>query len=496
MPNRSSGALLTPVIQNNPAGRIHSLFSRRWFAVPFFSVASLVPCFWQSRIQAGDLGSHIYNAWLATLIQQGRAPGLYIASPSNNILFDLLLQWLLPRVGMNLTQRIAVSASVLIFVWGAVLFVSRCARPEPHPNLWVVIPCIAMLAYGYIYHMGFFNLYLSMGLVLWYLAIFWEGNWVVRTFSTPILMLAWLAHPLPVAWALGTGAYAGVARKLRPELRLVLVITGSAVLIAARVAIAHSYAYSWSTTQVFFATGANQINLFGPKYHVLYICLLLVWFVLLMRIVFSSGLRHLLLSIPFQLWLLNAAAVVLIPNRILFPQFALPLGFIADRMSFCAALMMCAVVAVAPARRFEKAALALIAVLFFALLYNDTQKLNHIEDRIDLAVSNVPFGQRVISSITPWPLHMISVQHALDRACIGHCFSYANYEAASHQFRIRAEPGNGFMMDNYIDVRAVQSGEYSVQGRDLPVYILYECGHELIDVCSRALEAGEVVGPH
>ena len=36
----------------------------------------LVPCYWQSRLQAGDLSSHIYNAWLAELIAKGQAPGL------------------------------------------------------------------------------------------------------------------------------------------------------------------------------------------------------------------------------------------------------------------------------------------------------------------------------------------------------------------------------------------------------------------------------------
>ena len=35
------------------------------------SVLLLAPCFWQSRLQIGDLESHIYNAWLAQLIESG-----------------------------------------------------------------------------------------------------------------------------------------------------------------------------------------------------------------------------------------------------------------------------------------------------------------------------------------------------------------------------------------------------------------------------------------
>jgi len=39
-------------------------------AVLFLSVLILIPCFWHAHIQAGDLGSHIYNAWLAHLAER------------------------------------------------------------------------------------------------------------------------------------------------------------------------------------------------------------------------------------------------------------------------------------------------------------------------------------------------------------------------------------------------------------------------------------------
>src|ERR1035438_10837604 len=57
------------------------------------AVSALVvaPCLWHPRIEAGDLGSHVYNAWLVQLIQRGQAPGLYIANQHVNILFDLIM---------------------------------------------------------------------------------------------------------------------------------------------------------------------------------------------------------------------------------------------------------------------------------------------------------------------------------------------------------------------------------------------------------------------
>src|SRR6266849_1936634 len=67
-------------------------FLRRfWLQAMTISSGLLVPCFWHRRIEAGDLASHVYNAWLAQLIERGQAPGLYLARQWNNVLFDLLL---------------------------------------------------------------------------------------------------------------------------------------------------------------------------------------------------------------------------------------------------------------------------------------------------------------------------------------------------------------------------------------------------------------------
>ena len=62
-----------------------------WLRILIISAAVLTPCFWHRRIEAGDLASHMYNAWLAQLIERGQAPGLWIARQWNNVLFDLLL---------------------------------------------------------------------------------------------------------------------------------------------------------------------------------------------------------------------------------------------------------------------------------------------------------------------------------------------------------------------------------------------------------------------
>ncbi len=455
-----------------------------------FSAALLLPCFWQSRIQAADLSSHIYNAWLASLIRHGTAPGLWISPQSNNILFDLMLEWLFVHVGPDLAQRLAVSASVLVFGWGAMLFIFRAAGR----NWWFTAPCVAMLSYGFIFHIGFFNFYLSMGLCLWYLAIFWAGPWRIRAIAMPLLLLAWIAHPFPVVWTVGTAAYFAVANSLPPRRRLLLLTVGLAVLATARYILTHRYSYSWSLRQFFFTTGANQIELFGPKYMLPFASLLLILLLLLRRLFKQLGILHFVAAIPFQLWLLNAAAVFLIPDQMLFPQFGRPFGFITDRLSFGAALMMFALAAAAPASKFEKLAPAAVAVLFFGMLYADNHDLNQLADRLDLVVQQLPPARRVITPLPSQSLRSLCWQHELDRACIGRCFSYANYEPSSRQFRTRAQPENTFVLGNYADVDAVSSGTYIVRPRDLPLYLVYLCGADSRDVCSRALQVGESSG--
>jgi hypothetical protein len=459
---------------------------KKALAFALFSAALLTPCFWQSRIQAADLSSHIYNAWLVVQIHRGAAPGLWIASQSTNILFDLILAWLFAHAGPDWAQKLAVAFCVLIFGWGAICFIFRAGKR----NWWFSAPCVAMLSYGFIFHMGFFNFYLSLGLCLWYPAITWKQSWKVHFLAAPLLVLAWTAHPFPVLWALGTAAYIAVARRLKPARTLRLLALAVLALAVASYILAHRYGSSWSFVQAFFISGADQLDVFGPKYKIPFAATLLLWMVLLRKLA-KLGVAELLQNIPFQLWILNAAAVVLLPEHIAFQQYGLPFGFITDRLSLCAALMMCATLAAAPAGKFEKIGLAAVAVVFFSFLYFDGRQLNRIEDRIDAVVQTLPAGERVVNTLPSLTLRSLCLQHDLDRACIGHCYSYANYEPPSRQFRVRALPGNRIVLANQPDVNAIVDGKYVVQLSDLPLHLVYLCGPNLTEVCLRPLHAGE-----
>src|ERR1700730_16937375 len=165
--------------------------------VVLLSAILLIPCFWQRRIQAGDLSSHIYNAWLAQQIDLGRAPDLTVAPVTTNVLFDLILSGLFRTFGAEAAQRIAVSLMVLIFFWGAFAFASAISNAPP----WFLVPCLAMLTYGWVFHMGFFNFYLAAGLSLWALTLNLKRGVVPHVIAAVLLVIAYPAHAIPPLWA-------------------------------------------------------------------------------------------------------------------------------------------------------------------------------------------------------------------------------------------------------------------------------------------------------
>src|SRR5580692_9817249 len=201
-PKTSSRATPAPPTSKPEHPALILLKQSRWRYV-LVSLLLLAPCYWQPRVQAGDLSSHIYNAWLAQLIESGRVQGLAIVGQTTNILFDLMLSGLFGILGPEAAQRVSVSLAVLIFIWGAFVF----ARVVSGRNPWAILPCIAMLAYGWVFHMGFFNFYLSLGLCFWVMALCWEYSPKRLAAAVVVLALAYLAHGLPVLWTACLLAY-------------------------------------------------------------------------------------------------------------------------------------------------------------------------------------------------------------------------------------------------------------------------------------------------
>ncbi len=463
------------------AGRISLVF--------LCSMLLLVPCFWQPRIQAGDLSSHLYNAWLAQLIERGQAPGLTLAKQTNNVLFDLALSRLMPAFGAAAAQRISVSVAVLIFFWGAFAFVWTWSRRRQAP--WQLAPCLAMLAYGWVFHMGLFNFYVSLGLCFGALALVSRRSPAPAT-AAAILMfaVAYVAHPLPVAWAVGLLVYAQVARRVPARRKPWLVIGALAALAAVGFLLGALFPTRRGADQFMSMTGVDQFWIYGRHYIVLAVFVLAAWAICFRLVLDKRGAGRVILDVRFQLCAISAAALVLLPGGVLLPGFRSGLDFVAERMSLAGAVLFCSLVASIRLPKPLVAAMAAIAVVFFGLSYADERGLNRVETQMEALVEQLPPGQRVVSALADPESRVNPLAHLVDRICVGRCFSYANYEPSTAQFRVRAYHDNPFVVSDYAESWEMQTGGYIVKPQDLPMYNIDLCQPGNPRICVAPLQAG------
>jgi hypothetical protein len=428
-----------------------------------FAIASLVlviPCLWHARLQAGDLSSHVYNAWLAQLIHQGRAPGLSIVPQYTNVLFDVILSGLFAIIGAEAAQRIAVMAAVLIFAWGAFAFVSTVAGRRA----WHLLPILSVLAYGWVFRMGLFNFYLSLGLSFWALAVAWEPTGPRPWAAAALLALACTAHGMPPVWAVALLVWRWLAQRVTP--RQLQYLAGGALLaiVALRVAMAATIRTSWSFSQIYLITGVDQAYVYDAKYKLICAGLL----VILAAMLWTS--RKLLAGIPFQFCALTAAGISILPTWVWLPRYDHALVFIAERMSLALGVCLCAAVAAPRVSAWQRYTAIGVAIVFFLFLYSDERTLNGLEDRIADAAYQLPPGQRVVTAIQAPQLRTNPIDHMIDRICIGRCYSYANYEPSSGAFRIRVTGPTSIVAPTDMDSSRMQVGGYAVKQRDLPLY--------------------------
>ena len=459
-------------------------------AYPLISVPLLAPCFWQSRIQAGDLASHVYNAWLAQLVSRGQAPGLAVVPQATNILFDLMLSGFAALFGMGAAERIAVSLCVLVFAWGAFAFASAVAGRRP----WSIFPAIAMLAYGWVFHIGFFNFYLSLGLCFWAMALLWEWNPRRAAAAVAILALAFAAHALPVGWAVALMAYRRALTLVAPRRRLLLAAAAVAALVAARVAIGRMVETHYTPPQIILITGASQFYVFDAKYQWISLAMLALWVSLVVNL--FRGSRGQWMEAPFHFCLLSSAAVFVLPAWILIPGYQHALAFITERLALPLAVCICVLIAgplgAPKPRPWQAVALAGMALVFFGMLYRDEAVLNGFEDRLQHLVAELPAGRRVINVVNDPALRSGPLTHMIDRVCTGRCYSYANYEPSTAQFRVRVKGPNPIVAASYPDSLGMQAGTYVVKPTDLPLYEVDLSPEGRLAI--RSLSAGMKVG--
>ncbi len=463
----------------------------------FISAAMIVPCLWHRRIEAGDLASHVYNAWLAQLIEKGQAPGLYIVHQWNNVLFDWLLLHAANLVGFAAAEKIVVSLCVLIFFWGVFALVAAASGQPP----WFLTPCIAMLAYGYSFNMGFLNYYLSLGLASFSLALLWRGRGLSRLRSLLFVPFILLAHPIGFLWLAGAALYLLLWTKLPRWSKLALPVAALALLCAIHGYLAHQskFPVDWFHDPIYIMNGADQLTLYGQRYAVLggaavsfgVVCVL-VELILRRR----DGSFWQALRLPAELYFIAILAVALLPENLRPSITGAWIGLLASRLTAITAIFGLCLMSCLKPRKWHLAGFGACAMVFFAFLYQDTLLLNRMESSAESLVSRLPFGTRVIATIWAPPGSRVSfIGHIADRACIGHCFSYANYEPSSAQFRIRVYAGSPVVTASDDDSEDMQAGVYDVEDEDLPLLQIFQCDEkDLTKLCIRSLASGEKNG--
>lgn len=470
---------------------------KRWWAVVCLSVALLTPCFWQRHIEAGDLGSHVYNAWLVTLVEKGQTPGVYVVSQWHNVLFDKMLSLVAEQFGFWWAEKIVVSVCVLIFFWGVFALVGVVARCVP----WWLTPCMAMLSYGYVFNMGFFNYYLSVGLACWGLALIWRGGWLEYLLAAGIALLVMLAHPLGLLFLLGVGAFVKLWQLLGGWWRLplpLLVIAGGAA-IHWRLAHHLEYQADWLPDPFYLSNGADQLVLYGQRYaFVAYAAFLVgVLWVIVDRVWQWRGWsvrKDCVLALV--LYGLAVTVTALVPENLRPAPDAAWIGLLVSRLTLITGVFGLSVLGFAKPRFLPKLGFAACAAVFFVFLWQDGAYLNRLEANVNVLVRDLPGGTKVLGTLGVAPESRVPfVGHIVDRACIGHCFSYGNYEASSKQFRVRVQEGSPVVTSYADDTEDMGSGNYEVQEEDMPLKQIYQCDLEdLTKVCIRDLVIGEKNG--
>jgi hypothetical protein len=171
------------------------------------------------------------------------------------------------------------------------------------------------------------------------------------------------------------------------------------------------------------------------------------------------------------------------------------IGLLVTRLTLISAIFIFCWLGTLRPRKWHLFALAACAAVYFTFVYRDTRLANQLEENAEKITRELPRGTRVLATIFEPPDYRMVTLHVVDRACVGHCFLYSNYEPATKQFRLRVREGSPVVVALPDDSEDMQFGSYEVQEEDLPLKEIYQCdAGDWTKVCIRDLKAGEKNG--
>ena len=459
--------------------------------VTIISLLVSVPCFWKPRVHSLDLPSHVYNAWLADLAASNAAPGIHVATVWTNVLFDWFLSALISLTTISMAERLSVWVCALTFFWSCFAFLSRCVG---HPA-WAAVPLIGAVTYGAMFRLGFFNLYLGTALALVFMAIAWRPSRTRILLCMPLLVLAALAHSIPAAWGIASIAFLAIMRRVSGKIRLA-VTAGAAVLlwivelVVSRTLVTYRESERLSAFGALDLTGAAQLVIYDNRF----LLLAYAWIVAaVLAVALKWPLRREVMTAPLlHLWLLHVLAFAIVPDAVQFSAYSVPLGFLPMRIGWFASII--ALIGLYHVLgRGTVVVFALLTVAFVSLTYTVDSASEAVVNHMEGSVKSLPAESSVVAAFRPMSTRFQTFTHALERACIGHCFSFGNYEPASRAFRVRAHEGSPVATSNSADVSSMEIGEFVRRETHPPLYTICNCPEEPARLCPRSMQIGDRV---
>jgi hypothetical protein len=199
--------------------------------------------------------------------------------------------------------------------------------------------------------------------------------------AAALLLPAYVAHALPVVWAVALLGLAELGRRLPAPRRAAL--TGAAVIgiVGAFALVRYVLATRWLSAPFAAHAQPSQGWTFDYRYWMLLAALLLLWGSLFLRLLRFQGPRVVVSSVPFHLCVIGAAAIPLLSGVMLVPGLTGPFSYIAEPMSMSVGVCVCALLGPVRPRAIERYALVALSLVFFGLLFQQERALNRFEDQ-------------------------------------------------------------------------------------------------------------------
>ena len=244
--------------------------------------------------------------------------------------------------------------------------------------------------------------------------------------------------------------------------------------------------------------GADQFVVYSVSYRYIAIALVVLlaaWLALSVYERFEGATLNTFLLLA-ELYLVSFCIIATLPQDIRLGLYAAWIGLLVSRLTLISAILALAAAGTLKPAKLVFPSGILCAAVFFTLLYRDTAAINLLEQHAEQLVATLPDGTRVIPTLEAHPDSRLPfVGHVVDRACIGRCFTYSNYEPSSLQFRVRVATGSPLVTASAGDSQEMEAGNYIVQPADPPLVDIYQCSPtDSTILCARKLAVGDKTG--